>query len=147
MKNQIKRRKSMEKEKGIFLFVYGTLKKGFSRYFILEEAGAEFVGDAKLDGYVMYDLLGEFPAIVRDTEDNEGNKKIKISGEVYKIDEKTLEKLDYLEGVPPYGDLYRRITEKVELEKGGFVEVYIYVFGNEKYLERYQKIKEGVWKK
>lgn len=80
------------------VFVYGTLKRGYYNNRLLE--GQEFVGEAITEPkYRLYDL-GSFPGLV---EDNEKGKAIK--GEVWRVDEKVIPRLDMLEGTP---HLYRR---------------------------------------
>lgn len=83
------------------VFVYGTLKKGDSRRGLDRWAtGVQFVGPAvtsKLD-YSLYDL-GSFPAAVLN-----GNNR--IEGEVWIVDEDTMEDLDRIEGYPAF---YKRI--------------------------------------
>ena len=80
------------------VFVYGTLKKGGALHGNL--ARSEFVGEAELSGFEMYNVGGWFPAIVKTD-----NKDPKVKGEIYKIDDETLSRLDMVEGYP---GLYQR---------------------------------------
>ena len=78
------------------LFAYGSLMRGLKYSALLE--GAHFVGEARtLEPYELYDL-GPYPAA------SPGGER-QLSGEVYRIDAATLERVDQLEGHP---DLYRR---------------------------------------
>jgi gamma-glutamylcyclotransferase (GGCT)/AIG2-like uncharacterized protein YtfP len=85
------------------LFVYGTLKRGYSRAPAL--AGQRFVGTARtVAGYRLYNC-GEYPGLV------ERAGGLSIVGELYEVDAECLARLDIVEDVE-HG-LYRR--EPVEL--------------------------------
>ncbi len=114
-------------EKGKFkdlipVFVYGTLKKGFSNHFLLEKS--LFLGNAEsVEKYALY--IGEYPVV------NEYEKVSTIKGEVYLVDLETLEKLDILEECPEY---YYRKMIKVKLhENGEIINAYIYFNNIEKW--------------
>lgn len=83
------------------VFVYGSLKKGFSNHRVIH--GAKFLGDDTTleDAWFMFSM-GGFPGVVS------GNGY--ISGEVYEVDDEVLKDLDRLEG---NGNFYTR--EVVEL--------------------------------
>ena len=80
------------------LFVYGTLKRGFSNAFYLKDANylGEFI--TRTD-YSMYDF-GGYPAVSQ-----AGNSG--IAGEVYGINPEHLAATDRLEWYP---DFYQRVT-------------------------------------
>jgi gamma-glutamylaminecyclotransferase len=81
------------------LFVYGTLKRGCSNHGYL--ADQTFVGLARtIPGFRLYDL-GGYPGIVTHPADREG-----VVGEVWSVDDESLRRLDYFEGV--HEGLYRR---------------------------------------
>tara|TARA_Y100000593_G_C4317736_1_gene341825 strand:+ start:1498 stop:1908 length:411 start_codon:yes stop_codon:yes gene_type:complete len=81
------------------VFVYGTLKKGYHNHDFLE--GSELIGTAEsLSKFKMINL-GGFPAVLYNSDDG-----YKISGEIYKINDKILERLDFLEGE---GTFYNRV--------------------------------------
>ena len=87
------------------LFVYGTLKRGFYNHYFLE--GAEFIGKAiTVDKYSLY-VKGFIPYVLKSP------KISNIKGEVYLVNEDTLQKIDILEG-HPYE--YKREKIKVKLE-------------------------------
>jgi gamma-glutamylcyclotransferase (GGCT)/AIG2-like uncharacterized protein YtfP len=73
----------------VFVFVYGTLKRGEKNHHWLE--GASFQGEAELNGVVLHDL-GPFPMAVV----GEGT----AIGEVYAVEGSGLARLDQLEGYP-----------------------------------------------
>jgi gamma-glutamylcyclotransferase (GGCT)/AIG2-like uncharacterized protein YtfP len=81
------------------VFVYGTLLSGLGNHDLLKDS--ELIAkDVLLGGFQMYDV-GYFPACI-----HTGNMNDTIIGEIYKINKKTLERLDFLEGYP---DHYNRI--------------------------------------
>lgn len=85
------------------VFVYGTLKKGYSNHHYLH--GQTFIQEAEtLPNYRLWDC-GRYPCMV---EDKKGNS---IQGEVWEVDEHCLRAMDRLEGVP---FLYRRDVIKLE---------------------------------
>ncbi len=96
------------------IFVYGTLRKGECRNYILSDC--QFLGYAKAKGFVLYNI-GAFPGMV----EGEGE----VIGEVYEIPKDLLEKLDWVEGVP---DLFRREIIEVRLEDGQTISVYAYIY-------------------
>ena len=71
------------------LFVYGTLLKGLERESVLSES--RYLGTVVIQAR-MYDL-GSYPGII----DGEGQ----VIGEIYEIDQDTLNKLDKVEGYIP----------------------------------------------
>lgn len=71
------------------LFVYGTLLKGLERESVLSES--RYLGTVVIQAR-MYDL-GSYPGII----DGEGQ----VIGEIYEIDQDTLNKLDEVEGYLP----------------------------------------------
>ncbi len=81
------------------LFVYGTLKQGYSNHGHL--AGQTRVAAARtVPGYRLYDL-GGYPGLVAVPTDAEG-----VVGEVWSVDADALRQLDHFEGV--HEGLYRR---------------------------------------
>ncbi|MEO5960307.1 MAG: gamma-glutamylcyclotransferase family protein [Opitutaceae bacterium] len=81
------------------VFVYGTLKRGFSNHSRL--AGQKYLGPARtVPGFRLFELDG-FPALVAWPEDRAG-----VVGEVWSVDRDQLLKLDVFEGVQE--GMYRR---------------------------------------
>ncbi|MGI9571737.1 MAG: gamma-glutamylcyclotransferase family protein [Candidatus Actinomarinaceae bacterium] len=83
------------------VFVYGTLKKGYHNHNCLE--GSEFIGSARsIEKFNMINL-GGFPAVLYNSDDG-----YQIWGEIYKINDRILQRLDLLEGE---GTFYNRVEE------------------------------------
>lgn len=86
------------------VFVYGTLMLGHGNNHFLKNQ--IFLGDAKLEGYRLFDLNGTtFPAIMKSPGYN-------VIGELWQVDKQTSERIDMLEGVD-YG-MYTKQEEPVE---------------------------------
>jgi gamma-glutamylcyclotransferase (GGCT)/AIG2-like uncharacterized protein YtfP len=93
-----------------FLFVYGSLKKGFDNHKLLQKY-AKRVGKASTVGkFAMYeDSFGNYPYLVKEPI-------TKVIGELYEIKRKELlDKIDEFEGAPEY---YQRKKIKVKTHKG-----------------------------
>lgn len=98
------------------VFVYGTLKRGQRSHHLL--AGQEFVCAARtLPSYRLYDL-GPYPCLKEDSTSGTC-----VHGEVWRVDEATLRRLDEYEGVP---DLYARREVRLE-DYPDPVWVYVYL--------------------
>jgi len=110
------------------LFVYGTLKKGFSRNTILKDSS--FIGDVTTKpSFTMIDLT-YFPGILEI-----GNTS--IYGELYEVSDETLQYCDVIEGHP---DFYKRI----EVELTNNTTAWCYVLDYTKY-ENPLVISSGKW--
>lgn len=73
------------------VFVYGTLRRGEPNHWLLQ--GSRFLGEHRAGpGFVMVDL-GTCPGVIPDGEGS-------VQGEVYRVDGKTLRRLDRLEAYP-----------------------------------------------
>jgi len=97
-----------EKANKVRVFVYGTLKDGHGNhgYYLAGNPAVSKLGRCYISGdYRMYSN-GAFPMVTRGSDQDRVSH---IVGEVYEIDEHTLDSLDALEGHP---DWYCR--EKVE---------------------------------
>ncbi len=81
----------------MYIFVYGTLKKGFSNYDILKNLlkTEEYLDVTTVEKYPLYQLFDPFPYL--EDKPNFGNN---IKGQLFQIIHKNEEKLDYFEGVP-----------------------------------------------
>ena len=91
------------------LFIYGTLRKGQANHGLLKDA--LFLGNAKTqDKYGLYVLPHGVPYATYN-----GSQLVAVSGEVYIVDEVTLEAVDRFEG-HPY--VYMRREVPVVLEYG-----------------------------
>ncbi|WP_424160298.1 gamma-glutamylcyclotransferase family protein [Thermocrinis sp.] len=113
-----------------YLFVYGTLKRGGTRNWLLE--GFPFLGRAKAKGFVLYDL-GPFPAMVPGAG--------LVYGEVYEVSEEILRDLDWIEGVPI---LYRRELIDVVFEDGFSLKAWAYIYNGN--VKGFPRIEDGEWR-
>jgi gamma-glutamylcyclotransferase (GGCT)/AIG2-like uncharacterized protein YtfP len=98
------------------LFVYGTLRRGFTLHHHLRRMGAEFVATGKVQAE-LYDL-GKFLGARKSTKPG----KV-LAGEVYRLRqaEKALKVLDHVEGFSPQTaekSLFQRATTEVVLPNG-----------------------------
>jgi gamma-glutamylcyclotransferase (GGCT)/AIG2-like uncharacterized protein YtfP len=76
------------------VFVYGTLRRGSAHSMSIRFPNSSFIADAKVSGS-LYDL-GEYPGLVL----SEPNSL--VVGEVYEVDEETLNQLDDFEASSNY---------------------------------------------
>lgn len=113
------------------LFVYGTLKKGYSAHYLLERWSPTFLGKAQTQpNYGLYDQ-GPFPGMVQEAAGGG------VHGEVYEVTEKCLEAMDQYEAVD-HG-LFRRA--EVELTDGSKAIAYLIC----KPSRNAYKVQSGVW--
>lgn len=100
----------------MFVFVYGTLKRGYRNHHLLE--GSKFQCEAVVKGFELYDL-GPYPAVIES-----GDLEDLVKGEIFEIDGSALARLDELE---EEGTLYKRI--KTKAFTGSYeTEVFVYVY-------------------
>ena len=105
------------------VFVYGTLMKGKRNHHLLETS--TFIDNGSIDGFYMFDL-GTYPGIAK------SNYNSKVIGEVYKVDEKTMEMLDILEEV---GYLYNKEEVEVTLNNNEIIKAFVYIYILKEYKE------------
>jgi len=86
--------------KNNFVFVYGSLKTGGPIRGLSSGTGSQIVGKATTT-YPDYDMIdvGQFPAVVL-------KGTYKIQGEVWEVNNDTMDELDRIEGYP---DFYKRV--------------------------------------
>ena len=102
------------------LFVYGTLKRGDGNYFRLlhNKEGVEFVAKAvTVKKYSM--MQSGIPYVSK----NDENHKANIQGEVFKVSDIVLSRIDILEGHP---DWYYREKIPVKCVNGTVMDAFIY---------------------
>ena len=88
----------------MLVFVYGTLMSGFRNNYLLDNS--KFIGaDETVDKFGLYKVKhGDFPFAI------DSEKLTHLLGEVYKVDEYTMQMLDTLENYP---ELY--IKKEIEV--------------------------------
>jgi gamma-glutamylcyclotransferase (GGCT)/AIG2-like uncharacterized protein YtfP len=96
-----------------FLFVYGTLRRGFPLHHHLRRMGAEFVAAGKVQAE-LFDL-GKFPGARKSTKPGKT-----VEGELYRLHgtANALKVLDQVEGFSPRNpekSLFQRATTEVVL--------------------------------
>jgi len=122
----------------VYLFVYGSLKRGFKNEHVLDKA--KYISKATtVRKFAMYASKGgEYPYLLKDKPLNN------IEGELYKIARKDLlKKIDIFEGSPDY---YTR--ESIEVKSRSFntnKRAFTYFYVNKKDYKKKQPITE--WKK
>jgi gamma-glutamylaminecyclotransferase len=98
------------------VFVYGTLKSGFSNHHYLN--GSDYLGAGKtVEKHAMYE--SGIPYVIAD------DPVSYIFGEVYSVDGLTLERLDNLEGHP---DWYERKKVEVLLDNDATILSWLYFY-------------------
>lgn len=106
------------------VFVYGTLKKGFSNH-IQHLGKAEFVGKAStISRWTMIGKGRGFPYVV----EMDHSKGHNIKGEVYRVTPEELARLDRLEGVAH--NHYKKVFAYVRFDDGTTEPVTMYVAYN-----------------
>lgn len=101
----------------MLVFVYGTLLRKQSNHRLL--ARSEFVSTAEVRGIEMFVTHGAFPyCTVTQNPDHV------VKGELFSVDERTLDDLDALEGVPTH---YKRITHPCRLPDDTVRDAFMYV--------------------
>ena len=126
------------KEEIYNVFVYGTLKHGFSNHFYYM-TDSDYVDDAfTLEKHAMIGENNAFPYVLGV---NEAGHHIK--GEVYEVPASSLSRLDRLEGYPTH---YDRVPTEVVLSNGEKITALMYVKKtvtaanlNEKFIEEFKK--------
>jgi len=123
------------------VFVYGSLMRGYHNHDVIafdfethdKNKGHDYYGKTKtVDKFKMYDM-GSFPAISFDDNGHE------VAGELYAVDDATLELIDMLEGFPNH---YNR--KQVELSNGATAWVYFYENPEDELVE-FDNIVNGVY--
>lgn len=114
------------------LFVYGTLKSGFSNNRILTQFGGTFKVRDSICGYAMWDM-GTFPALIECVA-----KASTVWGEVWDVNQQVLDACDILEGVD--NGFYKRVV----VTTSGKHEVFVYTREIGK-LKFYPRVQGGSW--
>lgn len=120
-----------ESKRNNLVAVYGTLKRGYSNHFLLQES--EFLGRDRVHGLVLYDL-GLFPGARV-----EGSAEVGV--EVFAVSVETLQLLDELEGYRPEAPASSYFMRT--LLPSRFGDVWIYTFNNS--VEGLDIVASGFW--
>lgn len=122
------------------VFVYGTLKRGFGNHRLLQ--ASDYLGRGRLENHRMRSY-GAIPAIHTDPGWD-------VYGELYFVDDRTLARLDGLEGHP---DFYVRVKVGVEMIEDAFGDAvagrtgcFAYVMPHERVPEDAPTVTDGQWK-
>jgi gamma-glutamylcyclotransferase (GGCT)/AIG2-like uncharacterized protein YtfP len=106
----------------VHLFVYGTLRSGFSNPFARRlQAQSILLGTGSAPG-TLYDF-GWYPGAIFKAE-----ARMRVVGEVFllKNPQRLLSQLDHYEGTEEPATPFRRVAVKVSLDRGGGVEAWTY---------------------
>lgn len=99
------------------LFVYGTLQRGRPAHILMRLRDAEYLGDAQLDGYALYDLTF-YPGIVPSEHGT-------VLGEAYRVNGAAIKTLDLYECE---GTLFSRHAADISIKGIGIKKAYVYVY-------------------
>jgi gamma-glutamylcyclotransferase (GGCT)/AIG2-like uncharacterized protein YtfP len=133
----------------MYLFVYGSLRRGFPNHFLLEKS--IYMGTySTVDKYYMIGQVSKsFPYVVAEAE-FEGQPSTHIIGELYDIDADVLKDLDDLEGHP---DFYTRRLVRATDELGNNIySAYVYILENPEIIRglknnnRFELVPSGDWR-
>ena len=89
--NSLVKSKCMNKH---LVFIYGSLRRGSARSMSVRFPTSRFIADAKINGS-LYDL-GAYPGLLVN------ESKSAVTGEVYEVDDETLNRLDDFESSSDY---------------------------------------------
>jgi gamma-glutamylcyclotransferase (GGCT)/AIG2-like uncharacterized protein YtfP len=104
------------------LFVYGTLRSGFTNPFARRlQAQSTLVGKGSVPG-TLYDF-GWYPGAIFGAD-----ARMRIVGETFllKAPERLLAQLDHYEGTEEPDTPFRRVAVRVSLDRGGILEAWTY---------------------
>ena len=110
------------------IFVYGTLKQGQGNWNYLLKGHSLFMGEHTTEPMFTMVSLGGFPGVLP-----EGSTRIR--GEVFEVDDTTMERVDRLEGYPSF---YNR--QQIETQFGPAWMYYL----DDSY-KGYPEVESGIW--
>ena len=146
-KDQETRKTRKPRKEEIYIFVYGSLRKGLANSYKLADAGYMGLYKTK-DKYAMVGLRSKAYPYVIEKELCE-IEPVYITGELYKIDEDILAELDILEGHP-----HEYTRKRIPVTNGKYVyHAYMYIIENPDTItgilsgigKRFVVLKDGDW--
>jgi len=120
---------------GTLVFVYGTLMTGRANHDHFLKNSIK-MGEGRAFGFALYEL-GSFPGIKL-------KKKTHVLGELYLVDQRTLGRLDKLEGI---GDLYDRVEVEVLAHPSHTYRAQTYVYNGKINADKLVTMKDQPWGK
>jgi gamma-glutamylcyclotransferase (GGCT)/AIG2-like uncharacterized protein YtfP len=116
------------------IFVYGTLRRNQTAYHLMEDANAEYLGEARTtNDYILYNVY-DFPGMIK----SHSLRLNGVRGELFEVDENNMRKINRYECVE--SNLFKR--DVVELVDGTQAIAYFY---NQDISES-TLIESGIWK-
>ena len=122
------------------MFVYGTLMSGFSnnKMVDMQLSNNKLVDRGTTEEeYTLAVTSLPFPFLMEE----DGNNY--VSGEIYKVDEKTLNAIDQLEGHPEW---YERKVVSIVTELGDKLKAWAYFMPKSKLIDTVKVLESGNWR-
>ncbi|MBP1933221.1 gamma-glutamylcyclotransferase family protein [Ammoniphilus resinae] len=122
-----------------YVFVYGTLRQEESNHHYL--AGSTKVAIAARTNGRLVDTSYGYPALFQDSS-------CRVNGEVYKVNDETMRRLDHLEGYYGPGNPqnhYERFIVPIETDVKT-IPAWVYVYAKNRSATNFKQVDEGDWK-
>ena len=134
-------------KKKILVFVYGTLKKGYSNHRLLTTS--KFISKATTVNKYLFQDNGSFPYVIDNSlSQSQIREELKhnVMGELYEVTEEVLSSLDSLEGYIKNSDysLYDRQVVTVVTEDNKKIKCNMYV--SQRFYPSLKILDSGEWK-
>ncbi len=102
------------------VFIYGSLKKGFSNHHMMDNAKYKYTAKTKKRYGMFQELNANYPYLIKQS----ANHYHHVQGEVYEVDcSTTLKQLDKFEDAPDY---YEREIVDIEIVDGSIQKAQVY---------------------
>lgn len=147
-----KQRLTKKLKKNVYVFVYGSLRKGLQNHYRITEMGANYMGEFETTNmYYMIGLKsGAYPYVTKEKVSDDANIS-HIRGEIYEIKRTCLQDLDILEGSPI--NYIRRLDDFYEIDTNKKKKAFIYMLENKELIDgirasfgkRFVNINDGNW--
>ena len=141
-----------QKNKPIYVFVYGSLRKNLPNHYKLDSPSVQYIGNyITTDPMYMIGLKSKAYPYVVQTKIHEDLEPTPIRGELYKVSRHTLSMIDALEGYPTH--YVRKIVGVYNGKK--YMKAYMYILENTELIEgiqssfhkRFLPVNHGDWVK